>query len=334
MTTGAISVSARDSLGPMAEPANERGENLDHFTGCLLGLATGDALGAPYEGGPLERLLWRIRGRTSEGRLRWTDDTQMALDLAESLLDENAVRPDAIAKRFASSYRWSRGYGPGAARVLKRIQRGEAWETATKAVYAEGSYGNGAAMRAPVLALFFPRDRRELVDAARVSATITHAHPLGVEGAVLIALATQGLLAGASAADVLASVRSECATPEISSRLEIVATWIDQRGTPTPREVAARLGNGITAPTSCPTALHVALRHLERSFEEMMRFIIECGGDVDTIGAMAGALWGVANGAERLPAVDIEAREHLVDVASRLFRRHALSRAGEEAAGA
>lgn len=31
--------------------------NNDHFTGCLLGLALDDASGAPYEGGPIERLL-------------------------------------------------------------------------------------------------------------------------------------------------------------------------------------------------------------------------------------------------------------------------------------
>ena len=166
----------------------------DQFAGCMLGLATGDALGAPYEGGPLERLVWRVIGRTSDGRLRWTDDTQMALDLAASLLEEDGAKPDAIAKRFASSYRWSRGYGPGAARVLKRIRRGERWEAASKAVYAEGSYGNGAAMRAPVLALFFTRDRAGLLDAARASAMITHAHPLGIDGALLIASAAHALL--------------------------------------------------------------------------------------------------------------------------------------------
>src|SRR5436190_16580426 len=111
----------------------------DQFTGCLLGLATGDAIGAPYEGGLLERLVWRMIGRTSDGCLRWTDDTQMALDLAESLLEEAGVRPDALAKRFAASYRWSRGYGPGAARVLKLIRRGKPWQEASQAVYAEGS---------------------------------------------------------------------------------------------------------------------------------------------------------------------------------------------------
>src|SRR5262245_60917608 len=104
--------------------------SVERFSGCILGLATGDALGAPDEGGPLERMLWRLIGRTRDGHVRWTDDTQMARDLAESLLEKNGVDSEAIARRFAASYRWSRGYGPGVARVLKRIRRGEPWETA------------------------------------------------------------------------------------------------------------------------------------------------------------------------------------------------------------
>ena len=54
----------------------------------------------------------------------------------------------------------------------------------------------------------------------------------------------------------------------------------------------------------------------------MMNFIISCRGDVDTIGAMAGALWGIANGAQRLPSVRLEARDRLVDVATRMFQQH------------
>jgi ADP-ribosylglycohydrolase len=295
----------------------------DQFAGCMLGLATGDALGAPYEGGPLERLVWRVIGRTSDGRHRWTDDTQMALDLAASLLEEDGVQPEAIARRFASGYRWSRGYGPGAARVLKRIRRGEGWEAASRAVYAEGSYGNGAAMRAPVLALFFARDRAGLLDAARASAMITHAHPLGIDGAVLIASAAHALLEGRSAGEALKVVQSTCSTPEMAEKLARVASWIASAESRSPRDAAAHLGNGITALTSCPTALYVALRHLSSPFDEMMQFIIRCGGDVDTIGAMAGALWGIANGAARLPSVDLEARDEILDVASQLFRRQA-----------
>lgn len=56
------------------------------FNGCLLGLALGDAFGAPREGGPLERLLWLLIGKTRDGCRRWTEDTQMSLDLAESLI--------------------------------------------------------------------------------------------------------------------------------------------------------------------------------------------------------------------------------------------------------
>jgi len=99
----------------------------DRFEGCLLGLALGDALGAPHEGGLLERCVWRLIGKTRQGEMRWTDDTQMSLDLAESLIAGGAVDPDDLARRFAGSYRWSRGYGPGAARILKRIGRGADW---------------------------------------------------------------------------------------------------------------------------------------------------------------------------------------------------------------
>ncbi|HNA22027.1 MAG TPA: ADP-ribosylglycohydrolase family protein, partial [Agitococcus sp.] len=59
----------------------------EQIQGCLFGLALGDALGAPYEGGILERLLWKMIGSTKEGYAKWTDDTQMTLDLLESILE-------------------------------------------------------------------------------------------------------------------------------------------------------------------------------------------------------------------------------------------------------
>ena len=130
----------------------------DQYRGCLLGLALGDALGAPHEGGFLEHCLWRLIGRTAAGEPRWTDDTQMTLDLAESLLATLPLNQTDLARRFANSYRWRRGYGPSAARVLKRIRKGQDWQSAARAIYPQGSFGNGAAMRAPVLALFFADD--------------------------------------------------------------------------------------------------------------------------------------------------------------------------------
>ncbi len=135
----------------------------EQYIGCLLGLAMGDALGAPYEGGLLERILWYFIGNTQDGSPRWTDDTQMSINIAESILKEGHLNQKDIAERFTNSYRWRRGYGPSTAKLLKRIRRGQTWEEASKSVYPSGSYGNGAAMRAPVLALFFPNDVKALI---------------------------------------------------------------------------------------------------------------------------------------------------------------------------
>jgi len=155
----------------------------DRFKGALLGLALGDAFGAPYEGGILERACWALIGK-SRGKRRFTDDTQMTIDLAESLIANGRVDQDDLAQRFARSYRWSRGYGPGTARVLKLIRRGRSWQAAGRAVHRDGSFGNGGAMRAPALGLFYAKcDEQQLTVAVQAATEITHSHPLAVDGA-------------------------------------------------------------------------------------------------------------------------------------------------------
>ena len=69
----------------------------------MLGLAVGDALGAPHEGGMLERWLWHCLGRTRTGHMRYTDDTQMCRDLTEALLHHHGFIADAVAHREAAS---------------------------------------------------------------------------------------------------------------------------------------------------------------------------------------------------------------------------------------
>lgn len=283
--------------------------NIDTFAGCLLGLALGDALGAPYEGGPVERLVWRVIGKTRQGAMRWTDDTQMAIDVAESLVAHGAIDEDDLAHRFAQSYRWSRGYGPAAARLLKRIRRGEDWRQANRAIYPEGSFGNGGAMRAPVLGVFFAERLDATVDAARRSASVTHAHPLALEGAVLIAFVTALAATGCSPTEIVRETSSRCQLDPFRSRLALATQWLRSEASPSPNEVRRELGVGIAASESCVTAVCVSLRFLGRPFTEMLDFIIGCGGDVDTIGAMAGGIWGAANGMGRLPAAQLDKLE-------------------------
>jgi poly(ADP-ribose) glycohydrolase ARH3 len=268
----------------------------------MLGLALGDAMGAPFEGGPLERGLWRLIGTTRQGEMRWTDDTQMSIDIAEALLAHGAVDLNDVAHRFATSYRWSRGYGPGAAKILKKIARGQAWHEANKSVYPEGSFGNGGAMRAPVLALYFLQKPDALTNSVRLITSITHAHSLGVEGAQLIAEATLQSLLHAEPLEIFAVLERTAKHAAFRERIEISRAWIQTGTLPKPREIAVKLGNGIAATTSCVTAIHIALSFAERDFEEMLSFVARCGGDVDTIGSMAGAIWGARRGKERLPA--------------------------------
>jgi len=296
----------------------------DRFGGCLLGLALGDALGAPHEGGFIERLLWRLIGRTRQGEMRWTDDTQMSLDLAESLIDTGAVEPDDLAPRFAQSYRWNRGYGPGAAKLLKRIARGVHWQEANRSVYPDGSFGNGGAMRAPVVGLFYSRRPAELTDAARDSARVTHAHPLGIEGAVLVASATAQAACSGSAVEILEAAAGQSESDPFRERLDSALSWLTSGETPGTEQVSKQLGNGIAATDSCVTSIYIASRFVDDSFLDMQSFVAACGGDVDTIGAMAGAVWGAANGASSLPSdhlAKLEKRDRLRSVAGALHGR-------------
>lgn len=266
--------------------------------GGLLGLALGDALGAPHEGGPLERCLWLALGRTLDGRRRWTDDTAMALDLAEALLATGEVDQDDLAARFSRSYAWSRGYGPGTAALCRAVARGESWRDARVAKFPMGSSGNGAAMRAPVLGLLFHRAPDDLDRQTRLAAEVTHAHPLALEGAVLVARATASAFRQEALETVLEH-RSGLA--ELDRRAEQARSWLREAGVIPPDFVAQRLGNGIAAAESCVTAVYVAARFLRSPFEELLGFVRALRGDVDTISAMAGAMWGAANGAEALP---------------------------------
>lgn len=297
----------------------------EQTAGCLLGLAMGDSLGAPHEGGPLERALWRLLGTTRDGLPRWTDDTQMTIDLVQSLLAVGALDQDHLANQFAQSYHWRRGYGPGTAAVLKRIRRGQSWQMASRAVHRSGSFGNGAAMRAAPLALFFVDSDRQLIAQTRRSAAITHAHPLGIEGAVIVAIATRYLLAGTTASETMAAVMAHSVEPAFQEKLRLAQGWLNTNAHPAPAEVAERLGNRMLAVESCVSALYIALRHLDSSFDALMQFAIAGRGDVDTIAAMAGAMWGAHRGVHALPTARIEQQALLESLAEQLHQRQSLA---------
>lgn len=87
-------------------------------------------------------------------------------------------------------------------------------------------------------------------------------------------------------------------------------------------EVARSLGSTMTATESCITAIFIASSFVDDEFEELIHFGRRCGGDVDTILAMAGAMWGAANGAARIPSNltnELEQLERIEAIAGGLY---------------
>ncbi len=296
----------------------------DRFIGSIVAGAVGDAFGAPYEGGLLERGLWKLIGKQS-GKYRWTDDTQMSLDIIESLLSVGSIDQNDLAYRFAASYRWSRGYGPGASRILRLIRKGVLWQSAAHKVYSNGSFGNGGAMRAPTIGLFYAKTGEESVaDAACKATEITHAHPLAREGAVLVALATAFSLNSLDAQEILERLTVRAEADDYATRLNKALEWFKQPSRPEAFEVAKRLGNGIAAVDSCVTAIYISQIYRERPYEELLDFAICLGGDVDTIASMSSAIWGASRGLSALPEsllAKLEYCEDITSLAKRLFSK-------------
>jgi poly(ADP-ribose) glycohydrolase ARH3 len=156
---------------------------LDRFTGCLVGLAIGDALGAPYEGLTSDDIFYRFGEAThivqnpDNDTLFYTDDTEMMLGVAELLASHGQMDPDLLMAAFVANYHPERGYGRGARQILEAAATGADWQTVAATIFPGGSLGNGAAMRVAPVGLLFHREEARLWDEAKRSALPTHLHP-------------------------------------------------------------------------------------------------------------------------------------------------------------
>lgn len=272
----------------------------NRFKGCLLGLGLGDAMGAPFEGNPGgEGRRFGYLVNNPPPLLSYTDDTEMAMAVARSLAERNGFDAGHMARAFAENFNPMRGYGPGTRAVLGLIKRGMPWQTANKTVFPEGSFGNGAAMRAAPVGLFYLKDPDTLRDAAYSASSITHAHPLAKEGAYLIARTVADILSGKNRAGIAGGLPGLSAMKEYRKKLDILSELLEMDPQP-PGHVASALGNGIEALESVPTALYAFLRHGD-DYIGTVSFCISVGGDTDTISAMAGAMAGAYLGEEGLP---------------------------------
>jgi len=295
------------------------------FVGGMIGSAVGDAIG---------ELAFRCESRATlraaiqaVDLLRYTDDTAMTLALAEVLIQLGQVEPQYLGDRFRAHYEhepW-RGYAAGPPTIFNYVARhGGRYIDAAQSLFGGwGSFGNGAAMRVSPIGLFF--HGRDCYDPARLSSIPTHAHPVGVDGAAVIAQA----VARATEMDprepfplndFLAEMQSTARTEPMREQLELLGRLLEDADMWLPFYVGLKLGGGVAAQESVPFALYAFMRH-PTSFEDCLFCAALHSSDRDTVAAMAGAISGAYLGVEAIPAVwreKLENRGHIERLALEL----------------
>jgi ADP-ribosyl-[dinitrogen reductase] hydrolase len=279
----------------------------DRYHGALLGLAAGDALGTTVEfqpPGSFEPLTDMVGGGPFELPLgAWTDDTSMALCLAESLVERGTFDP---ADQMARYVRWwreghlsSTGYcfdiGNRTKQALLAWERTEdPWQGRT----GERNGPNGSLMRLAPAPLAFIRDPHTAIATAALSSRTTHDAPLVVDCCRYLAALIVGAVQGTPKERLLHGVYGEAQgwwdhAPLADEVREIAA------GSFRHREPPAIRGSG-----AATSALEAALWAFHRGtdFRDGALLAVNLGDDADTTGAIYGQLAGAYYGAQGIPA--------------------------------
>ncbi len=296
----------------------------DQFSGCLVGQALGDALGFLVEGSSPGTCAEYVRtldageppriGRGEYPFGQYTDDTQMARELLESLVQTGGFEPTDYAARVARLFTEGRIVGRGRAteEAAHRLAAGVAWHDAGTPSPAAG---NGSAMRAAPIGLMFFDDAARLVRAAHDQGRMTHADPrcsagaVAIAGGVALALRRTEPLAVAEFVETLAEW-----VAAMDQSVATVVRFLPDLVRQPPEEaigVIADMGKpsgyhdgwqGIS-PFVVPSimwSLYSFLRTPD-DYGQTIGTAIAVGGDVDTTAAMAGAISGARLGLAAVP---------------------------------
>ena len=266
----------------------------NRVAGVAVGAAVGDALGMPLEFGPARPADKLVRemlpGRIPAGT--FTDDTEMTLALAESLLAHCPLNPDDLARRFVT---WIESQpsdvGIHTASVLWRIADGEPWESAGAAVQAHnpGSAGNGSVMRCRPVALAHWDDLDALLADSLLQSRVTHPHPECSAGSAFVNAAIYHLLHGLTPEAAVARALDDADVPAPLRSLIVAAPGKSRDTLPNSGWVRHTLESVVWGLLTTDT------------FEDAVVNVVNLGGDADTAGAVVGALAGAAYGLNTIP---------------------------------
>jgi ADP-ribosyl-[dinitrogen reductase] hydrolase len=278
------------------------GDLRERVVGCVLGLALGDALGAPFESRrreeipdplPAFELPWQGRPPGS-----WTDDTAMARNLWSSLAEHRRLEVDDV---FARHLRWMETDPPDvgalARRVLSTALEGASPEEASRLVWErrgpEVSAGNGSVMYCAPLGAFRAA-RPELLPAeAPALSAITHWDERCRTACLAVTVTTAALVGGEDPRSAVEEAVTAVVDREGGEELEFLVAEAGR---------ARRIDGPDMGFTLFTAGIGLQVAAGAPGFEEGLRHVVALGGDTDTNGAVAGALLGALHGRDALPS--------------------------------
>lgn len=273
----------------------------EKIRGLILGAACGDALGMPLEFGaprPLNSLCREmIPGRLPAGT--FTDDTEMALAVAESLLAHSPLDAQDLVQRFSTWYQFHPpDVGVHTAKVLNLISKGISWQDAVLRVQQDNqtSAGNGSLMRAWPITAARHANLGLLIAESRLQSQITHTHVDCINSCIFLNLVLADLIhRDQSKPPNLAlreSIASSLSKVSLGKEFELMLELapVRQRG---------QLQNSGWVRQTLESALWAALN--SQTFEDALVNAVNLGNDADTAGCITGAIAGAMYGIDAIP---------------------------------
>lgn len=311
------------------------------FLGGLLGMAIGDALGAPLIGLDHEEIYRRFgsvssylpltdpeSGETHRGE--FTDESEIALCLVESMTaNSGRIDPETAGMRMVhlasgDSRHWLQ---PATAAALDRA--GETLEFSVPLSSDVGPVSGDIASRGVPIGLMHAVGR---FDAARLhadaltAAQLTDGSPAAAEAVAAVAYLTRLAATGVPARDWAKETATFIGTGAVAASLQRLDSLLDEA---TLDEIVAAFGMDIVAEHVIPTAIAAVV--FGARFEDAVFAAVQVGGASDTRGALAGALAGASGGAAGIPQALIDGLEGriYVSLAAPWFYKAARQRAGQ-----
>lgn len=295
---------------------NYNSTTLDRIAGVLVGTACGDALGAGYEfGSPMEddfAVSMIGGGPFGFDPGEWTDDTSMAIAIAEVAATGTDLREafaqDAIVERWLGWAEVAKDVGSQTSAVFRGASQRRTATAATESARLHHertgrSCGNGALMRTAPVALAFLDDPDGLANAARSISSLTHFDPESGDACVLWCFAIRHAVLNAQidvriGLDWLPAQRRSLWLKRIEVAERSRPRDFDRNGWAV-QALQAAWSAIITTPVPADdlTAGDFSARHLQLALEAVVRG----GRDTDTVAAIAGGLLGARWGVSAVP---------------------------------